>query len=251
MSIEENQELILKEVIEGYRRSIFQRYQYSIIKISYNIPASINEDTVTNLREYFLNYIYPPYEKRTELNEAFKSLDDYIKHPKKLLPILMDATKLFFKYGRYLPKILAAGLNAMNTFKASTNFEANLILVSKEHNIQPPFDNTEIDVLIKKLPRNKIDEFIASSESLFQILHNKKLIEKIKDVIQFLILVMKKNKKAYTTEQIKGLEIGLEMIKEGDKLFNELSDENQYNLLITITNIEKDNMKRIFSKNTA
>ena len=92
-------EEILEQIIIGYRDSIYHRYQYQNIKDKYEIPDTINEETVNKLRSYFLNYVYPDYNKRLELNEAFKSLDDYIKHPKKLLSILLDASKLIFEYG--------------------------------------------------------------------------------------------------------------------------------------------------------
>ena len=98
-------EKIAEDIIEGYRNTIYQRYQYQNIKHQYDIPESINEETVNLLRNYFLNYIYPEFNKRAELNESFKSLDNYIKHPKKLLSILLDTSNLIFKYGIHLPKI--------------------------------------------------------------------------------------------------------------------------------------------------
>lgn len=237
---------ILQEIIEGYRHTIHERYQFQNINTHYDLPESISEETVTELRHYFLDYIYPEYAKRAELNEAFDSLDDYIKHPKKLLRVAMDATKLVFKYGRHLPKILGAALNAMKTFKAATNFENNLVNEAIKNEIAPPYDHTKIDALIKLLSRKDIEKFIETSESLFEVLHDKKLVAKIKEVIQYLIKMMKKNGDAYSASQIKGLEIGLEMIMEGDHLFNQLSVEDQLNFVHLITAIERDNLDSIF-----
>lgn len=237
---------ILEEIIEGYRNSIYQRYQYQNIKDSYGIPESINEETVNQLRNYFLNYMYPEYDRRVELNEAFKSLDDYIKHPQKLARILLDAVKLIFRYGRHLPKILNSGLNAMKTFSAATNFENNLVDEAIKNKIEAPYDPSKIDALIKLLSRKDIEKFIETSESLFEILHDKILVKKIKAVIQYIILVMSEKQGSYSLNQIKGLEIGLEMINEGDKLFNRLTRDDQQNLIALITAIEKDNLDRIF-----
>jgi hypothetical protein len=239
-------EKVLAEIIEGYRKTISQRYQYQQIKETYGIPETIIEDTVNQLREYFLNYMYPTIDKRVELNEAFDSLDDYIKHPQKLLRILLDAVKLVFKYGRHLPKILQAGLKAMKTFKDATNFENNLVNEAIKNKIEAPYDLAKIDGLIKLLSRNEIDDFIESSKSLFEILHDKSLIKKIKEVIKHLILAMQKNSTSYSQSQIKGLEIGLEMITEGDALFNKLSKEDQQNLIKLITDIETDNLNHVF-----
>ena len=239
-------EKILEEIIEGYRDTINQRYQYKNIKDKYGIPESINGETVNQLRNYFLNYMYPEYNRRAELNEAFKSLDNYIRHPQKLLRILLDAAKLIFSYGRHLPKILHTGLNAMKTFKAATNFENNLVDKAIENKLEAPYDLSKIDALIKLLSRKEIEKFIEISQSLFEILHDRILIKKIKDVIQYLIGVMREKEESYSLSQIKGLEIGLEMINEGDKLFKRLTKEDQQNLVNLIAEIEKDNLNYIF-----
>jgi len=235
-----NREKILKAIIEGYRKSIHQRYQYQNIKDKYEIPESINEETVNLLRNYWLTYIYPEFNKRSELNEAFQSLDNYIKHPQKLLRLLLDATKLIFNYGRHLPKILTSGLKAMKTFRAAERFENSLVDEAIENKIEAPYDASKINALIKLLPRKEIEKFIDISQSLFEILHDRIQIEKIKEIIQYLILAMKRKEESYSLSQIRGLEIGLEMLVEGDKLFTQLAKEDQQNLVSLITEIEKD-----------
>tara|TARA_B100000809_G_scaffold248213_1_gene278069 strand:- start:1052 stop:1780 length:729 start_codon:yes stop_codon:yes gene_type:complete len=237
---------VLEEIIKGYRNTIYQRYQYKNIKDTYGIPESVNKETVDQLRNYFLNYMYPEYETRMALNEAFKSLDDYIKHPQKLIRILFDAAKLIFRHGRHLPKILNSGLNAMKTFRAATDFENNLVDEAIKNNINAPYDPLKIDALIKLLSRKDIEKFIQYSESLFEILHDKMLIEKIKEVIKYLISIMREKEESYSIAQIKGLEIGLEMIHEGYKIFSRLGKEDQQNFVTLITDIEKDNLDQIF-----
>jgi hypothetical protein len=239
-------EKVLEEIIEGYRNTVSQRYQYQRIKDSYGLPETIDEDTVNQLRLYFLNYMYPTHDKRSELNQAFDSLEDYIKHPQKLLRILLEAAKIIFKYGRHLPKILTAGLSAMKTFKAATNFENNLVAEAIKNKIEAPYDAAKISALLKLLSREEIEKFIESSQALFEILHDKILIKKIKEVIQHLITAMRKNTTVYSQNQIKGLEIGLEMITEGDAIFNRLTKEDQQNLVKLITDIERDHLDHIF-----
>tara|TARA_R110002167_G_scaffold84877_4_gene230491 strand:- start:2561 stop:3133 length:573 start_codon:yes stop_codon:yes gene_type:complete len=190
--------------------------------------------------------MYPPNEKRAALNEAFDSLDDFIKHPQKLVSLLVNAFKIMFKYGRHLPKIVQAGLGAMKTFRAATNFENNLVNEAIKNGVQAPFDTEKIEALIKLLPRIEIESFIESSKNLFEVLHDKELIKKIKEVIQHLIDSMQKNSTVYSKSQIKGLQIGLEMITEGDALFNQLSEKEQQNLINLITDIEKSHLERIF-----
>ena len=239
-------EKILEEIIEGYRNVIYQRYQYQNIKDKYGINESIDEETVNLLRNYFLDYIYPEFTKRAELDDAFKSLDNYIKHPQKLLRILLDTVKLIFKYGRHLPKILNSGIKAMKSFRAAAKFENSLVAEAIKNKIEAPYDLSKINILIKLLPRKEIEKFIELSQSLFEILHDKILIEKIKEIIQYLILIMRTKEKSYSLSQIRGLEIGLEMINVGDELFNRLTKENQQNLVHLITEIEREMLDSIF-----
>jgi hypothetical protein len=236
----------LEEIIEGYRSTIYQRYQYQIIKDTYGIPETINEETVNQLRNYFLNYMYPEYKTRAELNEAFESLDTYIKHPQKLVRILFDAAKLIFRYGRHLGNILNSGLKAMKTFRAATNFENSLVDEAIKNKIEAPYSLSKINALIKLLSRKEIENFIETSQSLFEILQDRVLMKKIKEIIEYLILTMRKKEKSYSFSQIRGLEIGLEMLTEGDKLFVQLTKEDQRNLINLITDIEKDKLNHIF-----
>ncbi len=241
-----NKEKVLKAIIEGYRNSIEHRYQYQAIVSNFDIPDSIDEKTVANLRSFFLSHVYPEYHKRQELNEAFDSLDDYIKNPQKLIRIVLDTTKLVFKYGRHIPRIAKSGLNALKTFKVASNFENNLVTAALQNDIKPPYSIDKINTLITLISREEIDAFIDSSQSLFQILNDRPLIHKITEIIQYVIGVMKDNPDAYDANQVKGLEIGYNMIFEGDKLFNELNTEDQQNLVDFVTEIEKDNLEQIF-----
>lgn len=241
-------EEVLKEIIEGYRNTIAERYQYQNIQSKYEIPESITENKVNSIRDYFLNYIYPEPEKRAELNEAFESLDNYTKHPEKLLRALVDSVRLIFSHGRHLPKILKSGLKAMNTFKAATTFENNLVNEAIKNELAAPYDISKINGLIKQLSRKEIQQFIDSSESLFEILHDEVLIKNIKEVIQTLITIMKKKPESYGLDEIRGLEIGLEMLNEGHALFNQLTTEDQQKLVPFIVKIEQDTLDDIFSE---
>ena len=224
---------------------LFQRYQYNNIKENFDIPASIDEKTVSDFRTYYLTYVYPEYSKRLALNDAFKSLDNYAKHPQKLLTILLDTSKLIFKYGIHLPKILKTGFKALKTFKAVENFETTFINEAIAKKIKAPFDTEKFNLLLKSLPKKDINNFIETSQALFNTLHDRKQVKKIKEIIQHLIKVMKSKKNAYDDSQIEGLEIGYELLNEGDKLFNKLSKKDQKKLIYLITDIEKEMLSKL------
>lgn len=238
---------ILDEVILGYRKVVEDRYQYDDLKTQYELPDSFGEDKVNQFRTYFLEYIYPHPDKRAELNEAFDQLDNYIKQPQKLVRLVLDSAFLLFKYGRHLRSILGAGMKALRSYRSATRFENRLAKIAQRSGVIPPFTNVQINQFISKLPKSDIDQFVENSQSLFETLHDRSLIKKIQEIVDHLISKMRKRPNVYGPSEVKGLEIGRDIIVHGDALFDELSKEEQSRLLETVLRIEKDTLDRLFA----
>ena len=239
-------EEILQEIIKGYRNVIEERYQYHKLKQHYKLPKTINEEVINDIKNYFLTYVYPDIEQRKELNEAFSSLDDFIKHPEKLLNLVIDSMRLLFSHGRHLPKIFNAGLKAMKSFRGATKFENNLAKKAINTEVNPPYSIDKINSLIKLLPYKDIEEFMGNTETFFNIIYDKILVEKIKEIIAYLIIKMKKKSDIFSKKEITGLELALTTISRGEELLNQLNEEDQEILISTVLKIEKDNLDRIF-----
>ncbi|MDJ0645265.1 MAG: hypothetical protein QNJ57_04700 [Flavobacteriaceae bacterium] len=242
-----SKDFIFSEIIKAYRSIIEERYAYDTLVQKYVLPASFDEAHITEVRTYFLTYMYPELSKRKELNEAFESLDRYIKNPSKLLQIIVDSVALILKYGRHLPKILNSGIKALRSFREASEFEKRLMEEAIKSEQEPPFSTETIYSFIRALPREDIDQFINGTRSLFEILHDRNQVKKIIEIVAYLITKMKKNQKSYSKEEIKGLEIGHELIKEGDALFEKLGKENQEQLIDFITYIEISVLDEIYS----
>ena len=242
-----SRESVLEEIIEGYRNTINIRYQYDYLQEIVEIPMSIVESDIDKIRNYFLDFIYPEYKKRKELNEAFDSLDSYIKSPEKLLNILMTSMKLIFSHGSHLPKILNTGLKALKSFRAGTQFENKLVDQAIQNDIQGPYDPDKVNRLISTLPPKDIERFIAHSQSLIEVFHDQKLINKIEEILSFLIEKMKDNTKLYSENDVKGLKLGYEMLKEGNELFKSFGSENQHFIINLIIDLERNHLNEIFN----
>jgi len=236
----------LEGIIEAYRHLISERYQYDYLKANYDLPDSFNQERVDRFRDYFLENIYPDPKKRTELNEAFDSLDDYTKHPEKLLRLLVESAKLIFKHGRHLPKILTAGLKAMRSFKAANRFELQLASRALQSELNPPFSSTQMEELLKQLPRPELESFVESSRTLFETLHDRKLVSKIKDIVEYLISRMESQPEHFSKIEINGFKLGQNIIVEGDKLFDELTVEEQFKIFEFVVNLEKNVIDQLF-----
>ena len=72
-------------------------------------------------------------------------------------------------------------------------------------------------------------------------------VEKIIEVISYLIERMQKKKHVFSPQEIKGLQIGLEMISKGYDVLNSLSKDNQDLLIQFILTVERDNLDELFS----
>lgn len=243
-----SRELLSNDIIVGYRNLIEERYQYKDLKEKYDFPETINEKVMDEIKIYFLTYIYPDLEKRAELNEAFNSLDDFIKHPEKLLNLVVDSLKLIFTHGRHLPKIFNAGLKALKSFRGATKFEKTIVQKAIQENSKPPFTTLKINKLIQLLPYKELEEFMKNTETFFNIIYDKELVEKIKEIISYLILKMKQKPKIFSQKEIIGLALALETISKGEEMLNKLTQKDQEILIGFVLQIEKDCLEKIFSK---
>lgn len=238
---------VLNEIIRSYRELIEERYQFEALKTAYELPKTISKEQIEAIRNYFLSYVYPDITKRTALNEAFESLNNYLKNPSKLLQLLLDSMALVFKFGRHLPKIFRSGLKAMGSFQVASNFEKQLVKQALQQDSPPPYNRDTLFELIRGIPRDQVDQFIESTRSLFEILHDTEQVEKIMEIIHYLLKKMKKQPKVYSAEEIAGLGIGLELIEKGYALFQSLGKENQELLIDFIVTVEVDALNTIYS----
>ncbi len=238
-------ESIREAIITGYRNTIKARYQFDRLRNAYDLPPEFTAEKVDLLRDFFLTYMYPEYERRQELDAAFLSLDEHLKHPDQVLRILIDSGKLIFIYGRHLPGVVRAGLKAVRSFRAATAFENHLEEIARRKEAKPPFGEEQMRSFLAELSPREIDNFIQDNLALFDTLHDRKLVKKIIDIVEYLIRTMKKHPDTYGKEEIKGLEWGQEIIVRGDKLFNELSEKEQQTLFEWTQKIELEFVTKI------
>ena len=234
------------EVIHGYRNIIHERYQFDTIRKKYTVPPSFDLEKARSIHNYFLNYIYPSPEKREVLDKAFHSLDNYIKHPEKLLRLLIDSSKLLWKYGRHLPKILRAGLHALKSFRSANSFEDQLVEQAISMQMRPPYDRSKFSILIRALPKKDLDEFVNSCQSLFETLHDRELVRKVLEIVNYLIQQMQQRPQVYGKEEIQGLEVGRDLIWNGNTLFEQFPPKERQAVFDLIFALERDGLEGLY-----
>jgi hypothetical protein len=237
-----------QEIIVAYRNLVSKRYNFEILKQREGFPASFDKARVDRFKAYFLDYLYPAPEARKELNMAFEGLDAYIKHPNKLLMLLLDSSSLLLKYGRHLPQILKTGIHALQSFRKANTFEEKLVLKALVQRAEDKDYQIEANDLIRHLSPNEIEDFIESGANLFETLKNRPLVSRIKIILDSLIQKMRKRPQTFTETDLKALIMGKEIIEIGDTLFAELSPEEQDKIFVFIIDMEREELSKIFNK---
>ncbi len=226
-------------VITGYRKLINERYQYKELLKEPDLPDTFDEERTSLFKNYTLTYLYPTVEKRKELDEVFLQLDNYVRDPKKLMKMVSMSSRLLFKYGRHLPGMLRAGLKALRSFRKANHFEEQLTREAIRLKIPAPFNFKEIKILMNALSQEEISDFINSTESLFSILHDRKLVTRIIAVIRYLTEQMEKAPEIFSVTERAALQLGLELIQKGNVLFDLLTEKEQKQIFTFITARER------------
>jgi hypothetical protein len=239
---------LLDGVIIGFRNLINDRYQYATLKERYELPDSLDEERMTLYREFFLQQVYPHPERRELLEEAFRSLDDYLTHPDRMMRIVFDSAAILFRHGASIPKLLSTGIKAFRSFRVATEFEAKLVRKARSSGKLPPYSTADINAFITALRKRDIDEFVANTTELLEILYDRKLVRQLIDIMTDLIAKMKKAPRSYSETEIEGLSIGLNMLIEGNRLFDSLPPADQRRVLNVIVAIEVDVLEQLFSE---
>ncbi|MBP9152021.1 MAG: hypothetical protein KBF73_07030 [Flavobacteriales bacterium] len=238
---------ILDGVIIGFRKLINERYQFDSLKAKYELPDAFDEQRMILYRDFFLHQVYPDPENRELLEEAFKSLDDYLSHPDKMLRIVFDSASILFRFGSSIPKLMGAGIKAFKSFRIATDFESKLVRKAKNSGKLPPYSPEDVNSFITALRKRDIDEFVANVRALLELLYDRKLVREIIQILSELIAKMKKSPRSYSATEVAGLSIGLDLLKEGNRLFESLSSSEQRKILELVITIEVDVLEELFA----
>ena len=146
-------------VIKAYRQSLIQRYSRENIS-KYKEFSRIKQETIDKLTTYFLELLYPEYEVRLKLDNAFDSLAGFVNSPSKFLGLLGNIGYAIFKFGRHLTSAIRAGMAALSSYLVAHKFERDLLINGKEM-IRQGIDitqETNFELLVSKIPKEEADK---------------------------------------------------------------------------------------------
>ncbi|MDZ4725813.1 MAG: hypothetical protein SH817_06635 [Leptospira sp.] len=232
---------LFPKVISAYQISLKKRYSEESLK-RYPTFDIIPRNTIELLINFFIEYLYPEYEKRLELDSAFRSLSGFVHNPAKLWGILGNLAASIFRFGRHFPAALKAGLAALHSYVTAHTFEEILI---RETDVESKFGDPFADEngflrILARIPQSDADAFRSDIGKLFRIFTDRLLVEKIILILEDVLKKMISKGKLYSEDDHRAITLGINILKEGRFIFDSLA-VTQMNLIIqAIDTIEKD-----------
>ncbi|PJZ82814.1 hypothetical protein [Leptospira meyeri] len=242
---------LFQELILMYQSSLVKRYSSENLKL-YPEFSSISRSKIDQLLHFFLEYLYPEYSKRKELDAAFDALSGFVNHPTKIWGILGNLAMSIFRFGKHFPMALKAGLAALHSYVTAHQFEEELVLELDRHENQIGLLNSEfaMEFLISKVEKEKADAFRKDIGGLFKVFSNAELIRKIILIMEDILVRMESKGGLYTEEDRKGISLGVSILKEGREIFDEMKEEEISLVLQAIDRIEEDFYLKACEKNS-
>ena len=237
-------------LIIAYRKSLQKRYSRENLN-RFQEFTSIDQATVDKLTSYFLELLYPELEERVKLDQAFAALASFVHSPEKMWGLLGSVGTIIFKFGKQFFSAAKAGVSALKSYITAHKFESILYEHAKELIKQGKNIEEEIyfNRLIASIPKKEADDFRHQIVSLFSTLSRKDLLDKILEVMDYVIMKMKTKPETYTEDDIGGISLGKGIIIRGKDVFTELSPEKIQLILKGIDTIEKDFYGRALAEN--
>ncbi|MBE7411155.1 MAG: hypothetical protein L6Q54_00220 [Leptospiraceae bacterium] len=228
-------------LISAYRNSLIQRYSIENLE-RFPKYSKIDRNLIDRLISYFLELLYPPYEDRLKLDNAFKSLASFVHSPSKFFGIMGDIGGMVFKFGRHFPRAIRAGVSSLSSYLTAHKFEETLFFHAKDMILEGKdlLSYDEFNRLIAKIPKKEAEKFRKDVVELFHTLTEVELLNKIIEIMRNIISKMKSKPGIYSESEIYGIEMGLSIISKGKNVFHELNPSDIQLVLSAIDDIEKD-----------
>ncbi|MCB0508747.1 MAG: hypothetical protein KDD21_10660 [Bacteroidetes bacterium] len=213
-----------EHIINKFREMIAKRYDYEDLIKRLDVPKNISEANVLEVKDYFLNTIYPPAVERKKLEEAFGELADYVRSPKKIWALFGDMARALFKFGRHFMQAMRAGMDSLNSFVGAKNFEASMAAIANKNSIVPPMSDEDFEDTLYQLPREEVEKFISDVKNLFGAMVNTKLLQKTLDILQHVIETMEKKPQTFPKKDVDGIKLGKELLQRGYDIFSKYDE---------------------------
>lgn len=217
-----NDHQLTNHLIDKYREVLGQRYNHHDIDERFGLPSSVKPEIITEVREFFMQNMYPPSHEREQVDKAFDSLKSYITDPFKIWGLLGNMAAAVFKFGTQFPAALKAGFNTLNTYMDAKKFEQKMLASCNELGYNEPLTDEQFIECLKGIPREEAEKFILDVEKLFMSLSDTLLLRKTINILKDVTRSMEARPSTYPQTDVDGINLGIGILQNGLTLFKKM-----------------------------
>lgn len=233
-------------VIQFYRDELRERYEAKNVRRFREFDV-IDDKLLATLRDYFLDHIYPPPTDREKLDDAFDHLGKLLRSPKRLGPLIRTVLRSMWRLGRKLPAAVSAGRATFDAYIESRKLENYMIERAVAINLTAleTKDRRRMLSLITGIPDKHVQRLIRDILSLFHSLTQIELLRTSAEIMEHVHKIMESRPDLYLESERDGLALGLEVLRGGLGLFENM-DPAAFPLIIRgIERVEFDWFDRV------
>jgi hypothetical protein len=237
----EKEQALRPLVLTFYREELMRRYQLDNVR-RFEPFETISDEQITELRDFFLDQIYPPVKRRASLDQAFDRLSSMLTSPRRMRPLVGTAIKSMWRMGTRLPSAISAGRSTVDAFIKTRELEAHMIKAGARRGLSPEQaeDREEMLKLIQTVPEKMVYRLIDDIMDLFRALSNTEMLKVALAFMEHCLTVMKKHPDLYDEDDLEGVTLGMELLRGGLHLFLEVEPSHFKNIIEGIKQVETD-----------
>ncbi len=210
-------------VIDAYREELRDRYSIDNVR-RFEEFDPISDQTVDDLRQYFLECIYPSSADRDRLDEAFDHMGEIIRSPRRLTPLMRMAFRTVWKLGLMFPSAVSAGRHTLEAYLETRKLETKMLEYARRKKYTPEqVENHDVVVqLVANVPEREIVRFRTEVLKLFEALSNVKLLAATVEIMDNSRKLMESRPDLYDEQEMAGFSLGCDVLRRGHALFQKL-----------------------------
>jgi hypothetical protein len=239
------------DIINKFREMIDKRYDYADLQQRFTLPPSVDETVVAEIKDYFLNTIYPEASERRKLEEAFAELAGYMRQPRKIWGLFGNMAAAVFRFGRHFVAALRAGMAALDSFIGAKKFERSMAELANKLGIEHPMTDDGFEECLYQLPREEVENFIHDVKGLFGAMVNTTLLEKTLHILDNVVITMEKHPHTYPGADVDGIRLGRALLQRGYDIFIKYDEPTRMALVDLIARNELWFVEQVYLKKEA
>ena len=231
-------------LINKYRELITRRYD-DVIKNIHKTGINLGQDVALEIRDFFLEHIYPEPKRRQKLDAAFKELKNFTTNPSLIWGLLGSLPVAIMQFGMQFPAAIRAGMTTLQAYTSAIAFEDAVLHAAQEKGFTEPVSDEQFFECLRAIPHKSLDQFINEASVLFVVISDATLLTKTMNIMKDVLKRMKSKPDVYTHDQVEAIRIGLDLMEKGYELLEPYAEDTKRDIITFIVENEKNFLAEI------